>query len=134
MTYPLMKLDDRQMLDILAAARQQGVTTMVHAENADIIDWMTKRLVAQGLVDPEHHGTARPPIVEDEATNRAICLAEVVDAPMLLVHVSTKESTRAIRRAQGRGLPLYGETCPHFALLTAEKMRAPGFEGSVGYH
>jgi dihydropyrimidinase len=37
MTYPLMKLDDKQMLDILAAARQQGITTMVHAENSEII-------------------------------------------------------------------------------------------------
>jgi dihydropyrimidinase len=129
MTYPLMKLDDKQMLDILAAARQQGITTMVHAENSDIINWMTDRLLKQGMTEVWHHGTSRPQLVEDEATNRALALAEVVDAPMLLVHVSAKEATRAIRKAQTRGMPIYGETCPHYALLTAEKMQAPGFEG-----
>lgn len=70
----------------------------------------------------------------DEATNRALALAEIVDAPMLLVHVSAKEATRAIRKSQTRGMPIYGETCPHYALLTAEKMQAPGFEGSVAVH
>lgn len=129
MTYPAMKLNDKQVLDILCAARRTGVTTMVHAENADIIDWMTANLVERGMVEPWHHGTARPPIVEDEATNRAIALAEVVDAPILIVHVSSREAAAVIRRAQTRGLPLYAETCPHYALLTGEKMQAPGFEG-----
>lgn len=129
MTYPLLKLNDGQILDLLCAARRTGVTTMVHAENADIIDWMSKSLVERGMVEPWHHGTSRPPIVETEATNRAITLAEIVDAPMLIVHVSSKEATAHIRKAQTRGLPLYAETCPHYALLTADKMMAPGFEG-----
>jgi dihydropyrimidinase len=129
MTYADMALNDRQMLDILAGSRRHGLTTMVHAENHDIIEWMAERLLKQGMSEPIHHGTSRPQLVEDEATNRALALAEVVDAPMLLVHVSAKEATRAIRKAQTRGLPIYGETCPHYALLTAERMRAPGFEG-----
>lgn len=131
MTYADMALNDRQLLDILAGSRRHGLTTMVHAENHDIIEWMAERLLKQGMSEPVHHGTSRPQIVEDEATNRALALAEVVDAPMLLVHVSAKEATRAIRKAQTRGLPIYGETCPHYALLTAERMRAPGFEGWV---
>ncbi|ORY21035.1 dihydropyrimidinase [Naematelia encephala] len=130
MTYPLLKLNDKQVLDVLCAARRTGVTTMVHAENADIIDWMSAALVERGLVEPWHHGSSRPPLVETEATNRAIALAEVVDSPMLIVHVSSKEATAHIRNAQTRGLPLYGETCPHYALLTADKMHAPGFEGA----
>ncbi|WVQ81387.1 dihydropyrimidinase [Cryptococcus sp. DSM 104549] len=130
MTYPLLKLNDKQVLDILCGARAQGVTTMVHAENADIIEWMTANLISRGLVEPWHHGTSRPPLIEAEATNRAIALAEVVDAPMLIVHVSSREATENIRKAQTRGLPLYAETCPHYALLTADKMHAPGFEGA----
>lgn len=129
MTYADMALNDRQMLDILAGSRRHGLTTMVHAENHDIIEWMAERLLKQGMSEPMHHGTSRPQLVEDEATQRALALAEVIDAPMLLVHVSAKEATRAIRKAQTRGLPIYGETCPHYALLTAEKMQAPGFLG-----
>ncbi|WRT69217.1 dihydropyrimidinase [Kwoniella shivajii] len=130
MTYPLLKLSDKEILDILCGARQAGVTTMVHAENADMIDWMTNNLLERGLVEPWHHGTSRPPLIESEATNRAIALAEVIDAPMLIVHVSSKEATAHIRKAQTRGLPIYAETCPHYALLTADKMHAPGFEGA----
>ncbi|KAK4689302.1 dihydropyrimidinase, partial [Tremellales sp. Uapishka_1] len=130
MTYPLMKLNDKQVLDVLCSARRSGVTTMVHAENADIIDWMTNALLERGMVEPWHHGSSRPPLVETEATNRAITLAEVVDAPMLIVHVSSKEATAHIRRAQTRQLPIYAETCPHYALLTAEKFHAPDFEGA----
>lgn len=49
---------------------------------------------------------------------------------MLIVHVSAPEATNHIRNAQTRLLPLYAETCPHYALLTGDKMRAPGFEGA----
>src|SRR5438876_4494824 len=37
MTYDLLALDDRQMLDILAVARREGALVMVHAENHDMI-------------------------------------------------------------------------------------------------
>src|SRR6202158_938332 len=40
MTYDLLRLDDRQMLDILALARAEGAFVMVHAENHDMILWL----------------------------------------------------------------------------------------------
>lgn len=49
---------------------------------------------------------------------------------MLIVHVSAPDATRYIRKSQTRLLPLYAETCPHYALLSGDKMRAPGFEGA----
>ena len=50
MTYDLLQLDDRQMLDILAVARREGALVMVHAENHDMIKWLTDRLLERGLV------------------------------------------------------------------------------------
>jgi dihydropyrimidinase len=44
MTYDLLQLDDGQMLDILALARREGALVMVHAENYDMIKWLTARL------------------------------------------------------------------------------------------
>lgn len=38
MTYPAMKLGDGDILDIMMRARELGMTTMVHAENSDMID------------------------------------------------------------------------------------------------
>ena len=41
MTYKAFQLRDYEILDVMHAARKLGVTTMIHAENADVIDWMT---------------------------------------------------------------------------------------------
>lgn len=54
----------------------------------------------------------------------------MVNAPVLLVHVSSALATKVIRKAQTRVLPVYGETCPHYLFLMAERMRCKGFEGA----
>jgi dihydroorotase-like cyclic amidohydrolase len=46
MTYDDLKLDDGQILDVLDVAREHGAMAMIHAENADCIEWLTKRLEA----------------------------------------------------------------------------------------
>ena len=53
-----------------------------------------------------------------------------MDTPILLVHVSSGQAARTIRDAQTRLLPVYGETCPHYLFLRAEKMKEDGFEGT----
>jgi dihydropyrimidinase len=102
---------------------------VVHAENSDMIEWFTKDLEARGMTEPWHHGTSRPPVVEAEATNRMLALSEIMDCPILFVHVSAPEAIRVIREAQAKLLSIYAETCPHYMLLTGAEMRAPGFEG-----
>ena len=49
---------------------------------------------------------------------------------MLIVHVSTAESARAIRAARDRGLRIYGETCPQYLFLTAEDLDRDGVDGA----
>lgn len=130
MTYDDLKLDDRQMLETLAVARREGAMTMVHAENADCIAWLTETLERAGHTAPRYHAASRPPVVEREATHRAISLAELVDVPVLIVHVSGREAVEQIRWAQGRGLRVYAETCPQYLYLTAEDLGLDGFEGA----
>jgi dihydropyrimidinase len=73
----------------------------------------------------------RPRLIEREATHRAISLAELVDVPILLVHVSAGETIEQIRWAQGKGLNVYGETCPQYLFLTRESMGLDDdFEGA----
>jgi dihydropyrimidinase len=119
MTYDDLKLDDGQILDVLAVARAHGAMAMVHAENADCIEWLTKRLEAAGRTAPRFHAHARPMLVEREATHRAIALAELVDTPILIVHVSGREAVEQIRWARAHGLSVFAETCPQYLFLTA---------------
>ncbi|SAL81278.1 phenylhydantoinase [Caballeronia terrestris] len=119
MTYEDLKLDDGQILDVLEVAREHGAMAMVHAENADCIEWLTKRLEAAGRTAPRFHAHSRPMLVEREATHRAISLAELVDVPVLIVHVSGREAVEQIRWARAHGLKVYAETCPQYLFLTA---------------
>jgi dihydropyrimidinase len=120
MTYDLLRLDDRQMLDIMALARREGAFMMVHAENHDMIAWLANRLLERGLSQPRYHAVSHARIAEGEATNRAVALAELLDVPLLIVHVSAAEAIDVIRDAQTKGLKIYGETCPQYLFLTAD--------------
>ncbi|TVP63638.1 MAG: dihydropyrimidinase [Leptolyngbya sp. LCM1.Bin17] len=131
MTYDDLKLNDHQVLDILALARQEQAFVMIHAENADCIGWMVRQLERLGHIAPRYHAASRPMVVEREATHRAIALAELVDVPILIVHVSGAEAVEQIQWAQNRGLRIYGETCPQYLFLTEEDLGGEeGFEGA----
>ena len=130
MTYDLMKIDDSQFLDILTVAREHGALTMVHAENSGIIKWMSDRLVAAGHVAPRYHAISHPAAAEAEAINRAITLARLVDAALLIVHVSTPEGADLVARARLDGARIFGETCPQYLFLTREDLDRPGLEGA----
>ena len=130
MTYDLLQLDDGQMLDILAVARREGALVMVHAENHDMIKWLTGRLLDRGLGAPRYHAVSHARLAEGEATNRAVALSQLLDVPILLVHVSAAEAIEVIRNAQTLGLKIYGETCPQYLFLTADDLDKPGLEGA----
>jgi dihydropyrimidinase len=115
-----LRLNDRQMLDIMALARREGAFMMVHAENHDMISWLADRLLEKGMTAPRYHAVSHPRIAEGEATNRAVALAELLDVPVLIVHVSAAEAIDVIRDAQTKGLKIFGETCPQYLFLTAD--------------
>jgi dihydropyrimidinase len=130
MTYDDMKLDDGQILRLLEVARRHGAMAMVHAENTEAIAFLTERLLAAGQAAPRYHGVSRPMLVEREATHRAIALAELVDVPILIVHVSGAEAVEQIRWARGKGLNVQAETCPQYLFLTQDDLALDGFHGA----
>ena len=84
MTYDRLIVDDSQMLDIFAVAKQHGALTMIHAENNAMIKWMSDRLVDRGNDAPRYHALSHPRVAEAEAINRAVMLAGFVDTPILI--------------------------------------------------
>jgi dihydropyrimidinase len=130
MTYERLIVDDRQMLDILAVAKKHGALTMVHAENNAMIQWMSSRLVDSGHGAPKYHALSHPRVAESEAINRAIALAGFLDAPILIVHVSTEAGARIIAQARYEGRKVFGETCPQYMFLRAEQMDLPDMHGA----
>lgn len=130
MTYEALRLSDRQILDVLSVARQRGALVMVHCESHDLIGWMTDRLLAAGNTAPRYHAVAGTVVAEREATHRAISMAELVDVPIMIVHVSSSAAADQIRWAQGQGLSIHAETCPQYLFLTADDLDQPDFDGA----
>lgn len=122
--------DDETIIRALAAGKEAGVTVMLHAENADMVDYLTKKLIAEGKTGAYYHALSRPPIVEGEATQRAIRLAEMCQAPVYIVHVTCREALSAIKEAQQKGLPVAGETCAHYLLFDESSLALPNDEGA----
>lgn len=126
---PFMVPDDL-IFKSMQIAKNYGITVMVHAENGDLVYTLQQQLVKEGKTEPIYHAHSRPPLVEDEATARAIALAEMADCPLFVVHVSSKGAAAHIRDARQRGLPIYGETCTHYLTLDESFLAKPNFEGA----
>ena len=88
--------------------------------------------LARGETDPKYHGLTRPSELEDEATHRAIVLADVAgNCPLYIVHMSATEALEAVAAARDEGRNVFAETCPQYLYLTLEEHLArPGFEGA----
>ena len=130
-TYEKLRLVDEQVLDVFAVARKHGALVMVHAENHGVISWLGDRLIDQGNTAPRYHAICHTRGAECEAIQRIAMLAELIDVPVLIVHVSTIEGIEAIREARGRGVKIFGETCPQYLFLTARDIDRPGLEGAM---
>jgi dihydropyrimidinase len=130
MTYEGLALSDMEMLNVMTVARETGALVMIHAENYDAIRFLTDRLERAGKTAPHYHAASRPIPVEREATHRAISLSEIVDVPIMIVHVSNRDAMEEIRRAQQRGLKIYGETCPQYLVLTEKDLEGLNMEGT----
>ena len=130
MTYDDLVLNDRQLLEVFEVARNERALVMVHCEGYDTIKFMTDRLERAGKTEPYYHSVSRPEVIEREATHRAISHAELIDVPMMVVHVSGREAMEQIRWAQQSGLKVFGETCPQYITLTAEDLKGLNMEGA----
>lgn len=110
-------------LAALAAAGRQGVLTMVHCEDATIIDHVTSALLAEGRGALMHYGESRPARSEEVAVARMIGYAEAADAPIYLVHVGSAGALDLARAAQARGTSVYVETRPIYLYFTEDRFR-----------
>lgn len=132
MTYDDLVLNDRQLLEVFDCARLCGALVMVHCEGYDAIRFMTEKLELEGKKAPYYHAVSRPESVEREATHHAISHAQITDVPIMVVHVSGRESMEQIRWAQQKGLRIYGETCPQYIALTADDLKGLNMDETGG--
>jgi len=118
-----MYLSDTDILRILSILKDNGGLFCVHAENGDLCDFLEDGFIAEGKTGPEYYAPSRPGITEAEAVFRILSFARVLDCPMYIVHVSTREALDVIDMYRNWGSnTIYAETCTHYLTLTNEEM------------
>ncbi|MBM7600664.1 dihydropyrimidinase [Virgibacillus halotolerans] len=126
----VLQADDETLFQTLVTAREHGGLVMVHAENGDVINYLTNKALEEGNTDPIYHALTRPPELEGEATGRAAKLTALADSQLYVVHVTCQEAVEQIAEARNKGFRVYGETCPQYLVLDQTYLERPGFEGA----
>ncbi len=125
--------DDETLVNSFRRALELGAMPTVHAENGELVYLLQQEVAKMGITGPEGHPLSRPPMVEGEAANRAIAIAEVLGVPIYIVHVSCIESAEAIARARARGHRVYGEVLAGHLLIDDSVYRDPDFARAAAH-
>ena len=67
LAYP-ERLRDDELLQVLRRAKDTGALVNVHCENGWLVDFMTRKLLAEGNTEPRWHPRSRPAAFEEETT------------------------------------------------------------------
>jgi dihydropyrimidinase len=128
-----LMLPDEELIAGFRRCRDLGALVQVHAENGELIAYLQQKVLAEGIRGPLGHALSRPAQCEGEATLRAITMAEILDVPLYVVHVSAAEAAEAIGRARARGAKVIGETLPGFLAIDDSVYRAADFDFAAGH-
>ncbi len=131
MAYPnVLMVNDATIFKLMQRTAKLGALVCVHAENGTVIDVIVQQALAAGHTGPLYHALTRPVEAEAEAVHRVVALSELAGgAKVYIVHVSNEKALLEVKAARERGLPVTGETCTQYLVLSIEDdMGKPGFE------
>ncbi len=120
--YGRLALNDRELYQALELIGEKGALATLHAENGQVAELLTSRLSRQKKIDAIYHARSRPPFVEAACIQTAINFAQECETNLYIVHTSSAKGLDAIQSAQKAGQIVFAETCPHYLLLSEEKL------------
>jgi dihydropyrimidinase len=129
---PEIAADQQGLLAAAGAAREAGALTLLHCEEADMLERAGEELIAQGRGAVANFPDARPVEAEVAAVDRAIGIARATGAPIYIVHLSSAAALERCRQARAEGLPVHVETRPLYLHLTRELFEQPDAAKYVG--
>lgn len=117
MTYPAMMIGDEAMYKALKKLKEKGGICGVHCENSGVINALIEEKKAAGEMGVSSHPETRPDFLEAEAVNRLLRIAQAVDIPVVIVHLTNAATLAEVTAARRRGQKVYVETCPQYLVL-----------------
>lgn len=106
----------------LELVKETGLLVSCHAENERLIQLFEGRIKQTGRTDPAAFVASRPPVVEAMSVAQLAVMCAEVNTHVHIAHVSCAAALATLQAAQAAGLPMTGETCPHYLLFTAADM------------
>ena len=117
MTYPAMMIGDEAMYKALKKLKEKGGICGVHCENSGVINALIEEKKAAGQMGVSSHPETRPDFLEAEAVSRLLRIAQAVDIPVVIVHLTNAATLAEVTAARRRGQKVYVETCPQYLVL-----------------
>lgn len=117
MTYPAMMIGDEAMYKALKKLKEKGGICGVHCENSGVINALIEEKKAAGEMGVSSHPETRPDFLEAEAVSRLLRIAQAVDIPVVIVHLTNAATLAEVTAARHRGQKVYVETCPQYLVL-----------------
>ncbi len=108
-------LSTKLMANAMQYAADFSLKCLCHCEDSSLVDG--------GVVNEGYYSTLTGlkgslRAAEDIIIARELCLAESLDLPVHICHISTYSGIQLIREAKARGVRVTAETCPHYFTLT----------------
>jgi dihydropyrimidinase len=112
-----LRCPDIKLLEVFDTLKKLQILPMLHCENGDIIEYLSKKLINAGNTAPIYHSIAHSAEGEAESINRAAIYSKIFDLPIYIVHLSSKEGLQVIYDHLKRGVKIFAETCPQYLVL-----------------
>ncbi|HCL90022.1 MAG TPA: dihydropyrimidinase [Candidatus Atribacteria bacterium] len=116
-------LDKGNWLELLKMSRDLKLLVTVHAEDDEMIDQIKIKYKDREEFPPYYHTFLRPPEVEYSAIKEIGDMAKLLDMPIYIAHLSSKEGYRALKEIKKNRGKIFAETTPHYLLLTEDLLK-----------
>lgn len=118
--------DDGEVYRMFEEVSKTGKKFAVHAENSDLISYLSQKEKDETLNDYDNAVEARPDLAEELTVQTGISMAKTTGANLHILHVSSKKGIEAVENAQKDGYNITAETCPHYLFLTNKDFEKVG--------
>ncbi len=123
-------LSDEGLYKTLTLAKELGVITTAHTENAELVAQLQQKLLSEGKTGPEWHEPSRPEYVEADGVDHFVTFLEATGAKGYIVHLSCKPALDAALAAKARGVDVSVEAVIPHLMLEKTYAERPDFESA----
>lgn len=112
--------DSGSQYEAMEAVAKTGRRHCLHCETNEMVMMFTEKMKKSGRTDGLVHTESRPSVCEDSSVALSLAIGAVVDASMVICHMSSAGAVQLVKEAKARGVDVMAETCPSYIFMSDE--------------